>query len=159
MLRTNESKLIQMAVQGSIIPPLCFGWEVTREGVGRIDPSVGGITYNVKIGDSVFGWEGDHIEPGVSCIAGGFNDRRTANPNLSFNAYSCIGNEVILLSGAAKGKKGVVTGHHGGVEHVLVHFSQPVLEKLTYDDKLMIRALNSPGLTLIFEDREIPDVA
>ncbi len=25
--------------------------------------------------------------------------------------------------------------------------------------KLMIRALNSPGLTLIFEDREIPDVA
>src|SRR3989338_10056285 len=58
MLKTNEARLVKMAVQGSIIPPPCFGWEVTRQGIGRIDPSVGGITYNVKIGDSVFGWEG-----------------------------------------------------------------------------------------------------
>ncbi len=154
MLKTNESKLVRFAVQGQIIPPLCFGWEVTRTGIGRIDPSVGGITYNVKVGDSVFGWEGDHIEPGVSCIAGGFNDRRTANPNLSFNAYSCIGNEAVLLSGAAKGKKGVVTGHHGGVEHVLVHFAPEIIQKLTYDDKILIRAWGQ-GLKLL----DFPQVA
>ena len=52
-----------------------------------------------------------------------------------------------MLSGAAKGKKGVVTGHHGGVEHVLVYFQKMVLEKLTYDDKLMIRA-HGQGLKL-----------
>lgn len=148
MLRTNEKQLVEFALQGSIIPPLCFGWEITRRGEGKIYPSVGGITYNVKIGDSVFGFESDHIEPGVSCISGGFNDRRTSNPNLSFNAFSCIGNEATLISGAAKGKKGVVTGHHGGVEHVLIDFPSPVLQKLTYDDKILIRGVGQ-GLKLL----------
>src|SRR3989338_4009837 len=148
MLRTNENQLVQFALQGSIIPPLCFGWEVTRRGEGKIFPSVGGITYNVKIGDSVFGFEADHVEPGVSCIAGGFNDRRTANPNLSFNAYTCIGNVATLVSGAAKGKMGTVTGHHGGVEHVLIDFSDAVLRKLTYDDKILIRGVGQ-GLKLL----------
>ena len=148
MLKTNEEKLVHFALQGSVIPPLCFGWEVTREGHGKVYPSVGGITYNVKIGDSVFGFEADHVEPGVSCIAGGFSDKRTANPNLSFNAFSCIGNEVTVISGDAKGKKGVVTGHHGGVEHVLIDFSDDVLEKLSYDDKILIRAVGQ-GLKLV----------
>ena len=148
MLKTNETKLVQFGLQGSIIPPLCFGWEVTRRGEGKVFPSVGGITYNVKIGDSVFGFEADHVEPGISCIAGGFNDRRTANPNLSFNAFSCIGNEATILSGNAKGKKGTVTGHHGGVEHVLIDFPQAVLDKLSYDDKILIRGVGQ-GLKLI----------
>ncbi len=148
MLRTNGKQLVQFALQGNIIPPLCFGWEVTREGQGKVFPSVGGITYNVKIGDSVFDFEADHVEPGVSCIAGSFSDKRTANPNLSFNAFSCIGNDVTLISGKAKGKKGVVTGHHGGVEHVLVDFSNEILEKLTYDDKILIRGVGQ-GLKLI----------
>src|SRR5262245_35090741 len=147
VLKTNENQLVQFALQGAPIPPLCFGLEVTREGKGKMYPSVGGITYNVKIGDSVFGFEADHIEPGVSCIAGGFSDRRTANPNLSFNAYSCIGNEATVISGSAKGKKGVVTGHHGGVEHVLLHFDDAVLEKLSYDDKILIRGVGQ-GLKL-----------
>ncbi len=147
MLRTNEKQLVQFALQGNIIPPLCFGWEVTREGQGKVFPSVGGITYNVKIGDSVFDFEADHVEPGVSCIAGSFSDKRTANPNLSFNAFSCIGNEVTLISGEAKGKKGVVTGHHGGVEHVLVDFSNEILKKLTYDDKILIHGVGQ-GLKL-----------
>lgn len=148
MLRTNEKQLVQFALQGNIIPPLCFGWEVTREGQGKVFPSVGGITYNVKIGDSVFDFEADHVEPGVSCIAGSFSDKRTANPNLSFNAFSCIGNEATILSGNAKGKKGVVTGHHGGVEHVLVHFEDSILKKLTYDDKILIRGVGQ-GLKLM----------
>ena len=146
--RTNEKSLVQFALQGSVIPPICFGWEVTRRGEGKILPSVGGITYNVKVGDSVFDFEADHVEPGVSCIAGGFNDKRSANPNLSFNAFSCIGNEATVLSGAAKGKKGTVTGHHGGVEHVLIDFPNAVLEKLTYDDKILIRAVGQ-GLKLL----------
>ncbi len=148
MLKTNEGQLVKFGLQGTIIPPLCFGLEVTREGEGKIYPSVGGITYNVKTGDSVFGFEADHVEPGVSCIAGSFSDRRTANPNLSFNAYSCIGNEATLLSGAAKGKKGTVTGHHGGVEHVLVDFTDDVMEKLSYDDKIFIRGVGQ-GLKLL----------
>jgi len=148
MLKTNEKELVQFALQGNPIPPLCFGIEVTREGRGKMYPSVGGITYNVKVGDSVFGFEADHVEPGVSCIAGSFSDRRTSNPNLSFNAYSCIGNEAVILAGAAKGKKGVVTGHHGGVEHVLIDFDHATLEKLSYDDKISIRGVGQ-GLKLL----------
>lgn len=155
MLKTNESRLVHFALQGGIIPPLCFGWEVTREGHGKVYPSVGGITYNVKVGDSVFEFEADHVEPGVSAIAGSFSDKRTANPNLSFNAYSCIGNEATVLSGPAKGKKGVVTGHHGGVEHVLIDFADEVLKKLSYDDKILIwgvgqglKLVDYPGITV-----------
>ena len=162
MLKTNTARLVRFALQGTIIPPICFGWEITREGHGKIFPSVGGITYNVKIGDSVFGFEADHIEPGVSCIAGAFSDRRTANPNLSFNAYSCIGNEATILTGPAKGKKGVVTGHHGGVEHVLVDFPDETLEKLSYDDKILIRAVGQglkladhPGVTVTGLDPDL----
>lgn len=148
MLKTNEDRLVQFALQGNIIPPLCFGWEVTREGEGKVYPSVGGITYNVKIGDSVFDFEADHVEPGVSCIAGSFSDKRTANPNLSFNAFSCIGNEALLLSGTAKGKKGTVTGHHGGVEHAMIDFSDEVIQKLSYDDKILVHGVGQ-GLKLI----------
>jgi uncharacterized protein DUF4438 len=154
VLKTNERQLVHFALQGVPIPPLCFGLEVTREGRGKMYPSVGGITYNVKVGDSVFGFEADHVEPGVSCIAGSFSDRRTSNPNLSFNAYSCIGNEAVVLSGPAKGKKGVVTGHHGGVEHVLIHFDDAILEKLSYDDKILIRGVGQ-GLKLL----DHPDVS
>ncbi len=148
MLRTNEKNLVSFALQGGIIPPLCFGWELTREGDSKIFPSVGGITYNVHVGDNVFDYEADHLEPGASCIAGSFSDKRTSNPNLSFNVYSCIGNEATLLSGDAKGKKGTVIGHHGGVEHVIVDFPETVLQKLTYDDKIMIRGVGQ-GMQLL----------
>ena len=39
MFKTNEEKLVQFGLQGSIIPLLCFGWEVTREGQGKVFPS------------------------------------------------------------------------------------------------------------------------
>ena len=148
MLKTNEKNLPQVALQGGIIPPIAFGWEVCRDGQAVMLPSVGGITYNILIGDSVYDFVGDHLESGFSSIAGGFNDRRTANPNLSYNVYSCVGNEATLLSGAAKRKKGTVVGHHGGVEHVIIDFPQAVLEKLTYDDKILIRGTGQ-GLKLI----------
>ncbi len=144
-LRMNESELIEMAVQGQVIFPRCFGWEITHEGEVKILPSVGGITYNVSVGDSVYGWAADHIEPCVSCTA--THDKLSENPNRAFNAYACIGNAVTLLSGEGKKKTGVVTGHHGGVEHVIVDFAPEVVAKMTLDDKLIIRAIGQ-GLRL-----------
>lgn len=148
MLKTNEKQLVHFALQGSMIPPLAFGWEVSRVGEGKATPSVGGITYNIKVGDPVNYFEGDHLEPGVSCIAGGFTSKRSSNPNLAFNMFSCIGNEATILSGPAKGKKGTVTGHHGGVEHVIIDFPDAVLSKLSYEDKILIRAVGQ-GLKLL----------
>jgi hypothetical protein len=150
-LRTNESALVRFAVQGTVMYPKSYGWEVTRTGEAVMLPSVGGITYNVKVGDPVFGWEGDHIEPGVSFTCD--PSKLTQDPNRAFNIFSCVGNEAIILTGEAKGARGVVTGHHGGVEHVLIDFDDATLEKLTHDDKVQVRA-HGQGLKLI----DLPEV-
>ena len=41
----------------------------------------------------------------------------------------------------------MVTGHHGGVEHVIADFDDETLGKLTQDDKILIRAYGQ-GLSL-----------
>ncbi len=150
-LRTNEDRLVKFAVQGGVVYPRCFGWELTSSGSSLMLPSVGGITYNVRVGDMVFGLAGDHIEPCVSLSS----DPKEPNkdPNRAFNTFSCIGNEVIVISGDAKGAAGVVTGHHGGVEHVIADFDDGTLGKLTQDDKMLIRACGQ-GLSLI----DYPDI-
>jgi len=145
-LKTNEDLLIKFALQGGVVYPKCYGWELARTGESLLLPSVGGITYNVKIGDPVFGLAGDHIEPCVSLSS----DPKEPNkdPNRAFNAFSCIGNTVIVITGDAKGAKGIVTGHHGGVEHVIADFDDATLERLTQDDKVLIHAYGQ-GLLLI----------
>lgn len=152
MLRTNRDKVIQTAVQAGIMPPKAYGWEISADGRPVVTPpGLGGITYNVKVGDSAFGWASDHVEPGVSCTAG--TEKLDANPNKGLNVFACIGNDAIVVTGDAKGAQGIVTGHHGGVEHVIVDFSDDVLNKLTLDDKILIRAWGQ-GLRLL----DHPDV-
>lgn len=153
MLKLNEDRLVKMAVTATVAHPLRFGnFEVDSEGKARGSlPSVGGIVYNVKVGDSAFGWRGDHIEPGVSVI---FDDeKRAGGKNMAFQFLSCIGNEVTITSGPAKGAKGVVTGLHGGVEHVLVDFGQKALDKMAGEDKFLIRGYGQ-GLQIL----DCPDV-
>ena len=145
-IKTNENQLVKFAVQGGVVYPKCYGWELTSRGESLLLPSVGGITYNVKVGDPVFGLAGDHIEPCVSLSSDPKEPDK--DPNRAFNTFSCIGNEAIVISGDAKGAKGVVTGHHGGVEHVIADFDDATLEKFTQDDKALIRAYGQ-GLSLI----------
>lgn len=146
MLRTNRDKLVEIAVQGGVMPPRGYGWEISHDGRPWAGlPGMGGITYNVRLGDSVYGWESDHVEPGASCTA---SDKIEENPNKGFTQYACVGNEVRVLGGDAKGAVGVITGQHGGVEHVIVDFADEALEKLTFDDKMMIRCRGA-GLKLL----------
>jgi hypothetical protein len=120
-------------------------FEVDAEGRAHALPSVGGITYNVKVGDPAFGWAGDHIEPGVSALID--EEKRTNRLNQAFNFLACVGNEAVVMGGDAKGARGVVTGHHGGVEHVLIDFDDQALEKMGVGDKILIRAWGQ-GLAL-----------
>ncbi len=151
-LKTNEKFLVKMAVQGKPANPLRFGeFELDSKGQGHSLPSVGGITYNVKVGDPAFGWRGDHIEPGVSAVLD--EEKRSGKQNMALQFLACIGNEATVISGAAKGAKGTVTGRHGGVEHLIIDFDDKTLEKLTYDDKILIRAYGQ-GLKL----EECPEV-
>jgi hypothetical protein len=71
---------------------------------------------------------------------------------------SCIGNEATVVTGGAKGSKGVVTGKHGGIEHVLIDFQPEALEKLVLGDKILVKAFGL-GLKLIdFADVKIMNI-
>lgn len=152
MLKTNEKKLVEFKLQCFPGQPRTFkGWDVDKSGKPFILPSIGGITMNVLLGDPASGWEGDHIEPGVSALSNA--DKRYDFPNDSLQLYSCVGNTATIISGKAKGKTGIVAGHHGGSEHLIIDFPRNAMESLTYDDKIMISAVGQ-GLRLL----DYPDI-
>jgi len=139
----NADRLVMQSVMGEIHhPTMSQVYRLDTMGKGHTLPSVGGIVYNVKIGDSVYGMECDHVEPGVS------TKHRDENINRAYNTYSCIGNEAVIVSGEAKGSKGFVTGKHGGAEHVMIYFDNATLEKMTHDDKIMIKTCGQ-GMELL----------
>lgn len=152
MLRTNKDQLVMISVQGRIAPPEHLDmYRVSSEGKPYLAVRTGGICYNVKIGDSVFGWAADHVEPGVSTLVD--PEKRDGRINKGYHYYSCVGNQVRVVSGDAKGKIGIVTGHHGGAEHVLVDFDDDTLDQLTLSDLFLIKGY---GQGLKFPD--YPDI-
>lgn len=145
MIRTNKERLVIQTVMGKIHhPTLQAGgaMKLCHDGSYIVSPSVGGITYNVKIGDSVYAMDCDHVEPGVSLRNS--DDRE----NGAMNALACIGNTATVVSGEARGAKGIVTGFHGGIEHTLIYFSQDDLEKMLPNDSIVIRA-HGQGMKLL----------
>ena len=155
MLRTNVNKLVRISVVGEVASPV-YGrgiYRISAEGDPVVLPGVGGITYNVRVGDLACGWEADHVEPGVS-VENKENDSRFGRgANTAFNVLSCVGNEAVVVTGDVKSAKGVVTGKHGGIEHVLVDFQSEILEKLMLGDKVLVKAFGV-GLKLL----DFPDI-
>jgi len=155
VLRTNANKLVKISVVGEVASPVYGGsvYRISADGNPVVLPGVGGITYNVRVGDAACGWEADHVEPCVS-IENKENDTRFARgANTALNVLSCVGNEAVVVTGDAKGEKGVVTGKHGGIEHVLVDYQPETLEKLMLGDKVLVKAFGI-GLKLL----DFPDV-
>ena len=154
MLRINTEKLIKMSVMGEIASPTIRSvYNVSATGKPMVLPGVGGITYNLRIGDLACGWEADHVEPGVS-VENKENDARSGQAaNTAFNVLSCIGNKAIVVSGDAKGAEGTVTGKHGGIEHVLVDFPTEILHKLIPGDRILVKSFGI-GLKLI----DLPEI-
>jgi len=148
MIRTNSDKLVCQSVIGEISSPQgsINPYRINPDGHSDIYPGVGGITYNLRIGDLAGEKFGDHVEPAVS-ISNFTQVQGQPGPNRALNQFSCVGNVAKVVSGDAKGKTGRVTGKHGGIEHVLVDFEPRVLEKLTIGDKIQIKACGC-GLNL-----------
>jgi hypothetical protein len=155
MLRTNADKLVKISVMGEAASPVVGRsvYNISATGTPLILPGVGGITYNLRVGDPACGWEADHVEPGVSVENKENDPRYGQGANAAFNVLSCVGNEAIVVNGDAKGAKGVVTGKHGGIEHVLVDFQPETLEKLMLGDKILVKAFGV-GLKLT----DFPDI-
>lgn len=144
-MTTNRSRLVVQILSGQAAPPLLPSalYDVGADGTARILPSVGGITLNVRVGDGAFAFEADHVEPGVSVR---HPDDRV---NRAFCTFACVGNVATVTSGAAKGERGIVTGKHGGVEHVMVDFPEAVMERMQLGDGIGVRAV---GVGLEIED-------
>ena len=154
-MRTNVDKLVKMSVMGEVASPVVGRsvYNVSATGTPSVLPGVGGITYNIRVGDLACGWEADHVEPGVSVENKENDPGYGRGANAAFNVLSCVGNEAVVVNGDAKGAKGAVTGKHGGIEHVLVDFQPETLEKLVLGDKILVKAFGV-GLKLL----DFPDV-
>lgn len=165
-METNEKNLVEISVIGEVSSPQSGSspYSITPDGKPKVLPGIGGITYNVKVGDNAVQWEADHVEP---CVSVKNKDREE---NGALNLLSCIGNVARVITGDAKGRAGIVTGKHGGIENVLVDFEDKALEKLAIGDKILIRGVGvglsftgypqikllnmSPNLLKVFPIRE-----
>lgn len=150
MVKTNRDKLLEIGVVGEVThSAVTPNYKTNWTGEPSLSLGRGGIVYNVKPGDSCFGWAwGEKVEPGVS-LDGVGNDRAMG----SFRNFTCVGNTAKVVKGEAKGEKGVVVGKvgylPGRAHHVLVSFPEETLEKLAIGDKVMVRSV---GVGLKFTD-------
>ncbi len=146
MIRMNEDKLVIISVQGEVLSALAHmpPYRSTHDGKVVVLPSVGSITYNLKVGDRASGWMADHVEPSVTAK----NLNANVGMNAAFNVFSCAGNEATVITGDAKRARGVVTGKHGGAEHVIIDFEAKALEQMNIGDKIAVKAVGV-GLELL----------
>ena len=154
-MRLNENELVMLSAEGEITNPLLARgiYTITHEGEPVVLPSVGGITYNIRVGQPALGWQADHVEPGVSISNVTKREVYRDTANICLNVLSCIGNEARTVTGDGKGSKGVVIGKHGGIEHVLIDFPPPVLDKLSIGDKILVKTYGT-GLKFL----DLPEV-
>lgn len=154
VVTTNEDKLMEQALLGKVTPPtmllesgLIGGYVTTWDGRPKIGIGVGGIKYNVRVGDPCLGWaEAEYLEPGVTLegVDAKPKPRRPSGTETAFVKLSCLGNQVTVIDGEGKGARGVVTGKGGTAAtagHVFAHFQGPDVERLNIGDKVRIRAL------------------
>ena len=155
MLRTNKDRLVKISVIGEIVSPVVGEavYKVTADGEPVVLPGVGGITYNIRVGDPACGWMADHVEPGVSLENRVRDQRMPHGQSRALNVLSCVGNEAIVVKGDAKGERGTVVGKHGGIEHVMVDFQPEIMDRLVIEDRVMVKAYGV-GLKLL----DIPEV-
>jgi len=152
-MKTNKDRLVMQSIQGKIHHPLGGTYRITHEGHPQILPATGGISYNVHVGDSAFGWAGDHVEPGVSIR------NEDTRENAALTTFACVGNTARVVSGDAKGAEGYVIGVHGGIDHVMIQFNPSDLDAMAIDDKILIKGhgqgmklLDYPNITVMSID-------
>ncbi len=151
---TNAADIVTVSALGQVANPSLSGlpaepYRLDADGRAFLWPTFGGIVYNVSVGDSAFGWSGDCVHPSVSI---GHPDQ---NKNRGLNIFACVGNEALVVSGAAKGATGVVTGKSGRFsDQVIIHFDMETRRKIAVDDKIVVK---SEGVGLAVP--ACPDVA
>lgn len=140
MVEINEDRLVAISVAGEIVAPRmpalpAMPHIISRDGQPVIVPALGGIVYNVTIGDPALGWVAENVHPGVSI------KNREEGAHVALHTLACVGNEAAVMTGDARGQKGTVTGKSGRwSEHVIIHFAPGTLERLAIGDRVRIKA-------------------
>ena len=67
-------------------PTIRSVYNVSATGKPLVLPGVGGITYNLRVGDPACGWEADHVEPCVSA-ENKENDGRSGKQQTPLSTY------------------------------------------------------------------------
>ena len=153
-IATNTADLVAVSVAGAVVHPAFPGlpaepYRLAADGAPFLLPTYGGIVYNVSVGDRAFGWAADCIHPGVSIR------QQDDLKNRGLNVFACVGNTATVMTGAAQGEKGVVTGKSGRFsEQVIVHFPVEVRRRMAVGDQIVVR---SCGVGLALTD--YPEVA
>jgi len=151
MLKTNKDSLVATQVVARVSHPtlpvqggFMGNYVTTWDGRAKLGIGLGGIKYNVRMGSPCFGWPATEcLEPGVALKE---EEGKPTSPGYqtpgavatTFQAVTCLGNTVTVVSGDAKGATGVVTGK--GRSGVLSHFGDADLANLSIGDKVRIKA-------------------
>jgi hypothetical protein len=119
-------------------------YRIDRDGRPYVPAGDGGIVLGLELGDSVFALDADHAAPGA-CLVHADPAARHA-----LAAYSCVGNEVRVRTGAATGARGVVLGKRGEEGRVIAGFAVADLVRVRPGDEVSVRARGQgwrpPGL-------------
>lgn len=131
-----------MAVAGIIAPPtLARGGvhRVTARGEAFVPIGMAGIVYNARPGCPAFGWAADHLEPAV-CV-----DAPDTQEHHALHYLTNLGNDAVVVSGEAKGARGIVMGEHA---RFIVDFAPADMDRMCPGDRVQIAAWGT-GLRLL----------
>jgi len=133
VLRTNRDRLIKMAVAGVIAPPTMGRGPHRAKASGEPFVPIGmaGIIYNARPGCAAFGWAADHLEPAV-CI-----HAPDPQEDYALHYLANLGNDAVVVSGEARGARGVVMGEHA---RFIIDFSVDDMERMCPGDRVQIEA-------------------
>lgn len=107
-------------------------YRIDRDGRPYVAVGDGGMVQGLRLGDSVFGHVGDHAAPGACLV------HPNADAGHALAALACLGNAVVVRSGAASGARGRVLGHRGGGSRVIAVFSIEDLVRLRPGDRVSV---------------------
>ena len=109
-------------------------YRVDADGQPYVPVGDGGLVLGLALGASVFALDADHAAPGACLV------HRDAAARQALAAYSCIGNQAEVRSGAASGARGAVIGKRGEAGRVIVGFRPADLALLRPGDHVSVRS-------------------
>jgi hypothetical protein len=118
-------------------------YRIDADGAPYVPAGDGGIVLGVRLGDGAWAHVGDHAAPGA-CLT-----HSDPAAGYALSAQACIGNTVLVRSGAAAGERGMVTGKRGEGSRVIATFEQAVLSRLRPGDQVAVRGRGQGAADLV----------